>query len=305
MQTNNLSGSQAMQVDLVEYLESLGFSPQKIRNNDYWYLSPLRDEKEASFKVNRKFNVWYDHGLGQGGNIIKFGILYHNCSVKELLEKLQETFSFHSPKQVFQEHHSAAKTLPDPAPESKINVIAAEPLIHPTLCNYLKQRKIPFDIAEKYCHEVYFELCGKNYFAIGFKNNSGGYELRNAHFKGSSSPKNITFIQESPEQKEVTVFEGFFSFLSFLTLTQKNIPLTNFLVLNSLAFFEKSRPLMEKHQAINLYLDCDQAGIKNTLKALEWDKKYIDQSCQFKNCKDLNDYLIIQSQEEKKSLRLG
>src|ERR1019366_5267150 len=193
-----------------------------------------------------------------------------------------------------------AKIPPDPAPESKINVIAAEALLHPSLCSYLNQRKIPFDIAEKYCHEVHFELYGRSYFAIGFKNNSGGYELRNAHFKGSSSPKNITFIQESPEQKEVTVFEGFFSFLSFVTLTQKNIPLTNFLVLNSLAFFEKSRPLMEKHQAINLYLDWDQAGIKNTQRALLWDKRYFDQSRQFKNCKDLNDYLINQRLEEKK-----
>jgi len=31
----------------------------------YWYLSPLREEKEASFKVNRKKNVWYDHGIGK------------------------------------------------------------------------------------------------------------------------------------------------------------------------------------------------------------------------------------------------
>ncbi len=56
-------------MDMVEYLQKLGYQPQKIRNNDYWYLSPLRDEKTASFKVNRKLNAWYDFGLGQGGNI--------------------------------------------------------------------------------------------------------------------------------------------------------------------------------------------------------------------------------------------
>ena len=36
---------------------------KKINNNDYWYLSPLRNEKEASFKINRSKNTWYDHGI--------------------------------------------------------------------------------------------------------------------------------------------------------------------------------------------------------------------------------------------------
>lgn len=45
---------QANQMDVVDYLEKLDHIPKKIRNNDYWYLSPLRDEKTPSFKVNRK-----------------------------------------------------------------------------------------------------------------------------------------------------------------------------------------------------------------------------------------------------------
>ena len=55
--------AEANQIDLVDYLYSLGYQTEKIRGNDYWYLSPLRDEKEASFKINRKKNVWYDHGI--------------------------------------------------------------------------------------------------------------------------------------------------------------------------------------------------------------------------------------------------
>ena len=71
----------AKQLDLVDYLASLGHHPQKIRNQDYWYLSPLRDEKTASFKVNRHHNVWFDHGVGQGGNLLDFGIKYHKCTI--------------------------------------------------------------------------------------------------------------------------------------------------------------------------------------------------------------------------------
>jgi DNA primase len=57
-------------------------------------LSPYREETTASFKVNRSMNRWYDFGDGKGGNIIDFGILYHNCSVKELLIKFSKPFSF-------------------------------------------------------------------------------------------------------------------------------------------------------------------------------------------------------------------
>ena len=185
---------EARQLDIVDYLEKLGHHPQKIRNNDYWYLSPLREEKEPSFKVHRKLNVWYDHGLGKGGNIIDLGILYHNCSFKEAMEKLQEIFSFHLPTPTVQQHYSGAQIQRDNALEPAIKVIAAKPITHPALCRYLKTRKIPFEIAEKYCKEVHYELYGKKYFAIGFKNNAGGFELRNAHFKGSSSPKDISLF---------------------------------------------------------------------------------------------------------------
>jgi hypothetical protein len=85
---------QAKEIDLVEYLKSVGHQPQKIRNNDYWYLSPLRDEKIASFKVNKKLNRWYDYGLGRGGNIIDFAILYHHCTIAEFLQSLEGNFSF-------------------------------------------------------------------------------------------------------------------------------------------------------------------------------------------------------------------
>ncbi|WP_018615440.1 hypothetical protein [Segetibacter koreensis] len=63
--------------------------------------------------------------------------------------------------------------------------------------------------------------------------------------------------------------------------------------------------LMEQHDKINLYLDRDEAGIKNTEVAIKWDTKYIDKSSLYENCKDLNHYLVLQSQNFKHSHRLG
>ncbi|MCS2699157.1 CHC2 zinc finger domain-containing protein [Phocaeicola dorei] len=40
------------------------------RGNSVWYKSPFRTEKEASFKVDLHKELWYDFGLGKGGDII-------------------------------------------------------------------------------------------------------------------------------------------------------------------------------------------------------------------------------------------
>jgi len=54
---------QAKQIDMVDYLSSLNHHPQRVHHQDFWYLSPLREEQTASFKVNRTLNVWFDFGV--------------------------------------------------------------------------------------------------------------------------------------------------------------------------------------------------------------------------------------------------
>jgi hypothetical protein len=308
--SNNLSTSEAKSLDMVRYLETLGYCAQKIRGHDWWYLSPLRDEKTPSFKVDRKLNLWYDHGIGKGGNLVDFGVLFFQCSVKEFLQKLMkvpaQNFSFHPPL-------SSQETSPE-SEEKKLLITSVHPLISPRFYYYISSRRINLAIANQYVKEVAFELKGKPYTALGFKNNSGGYELRNEHFKGSSSPKDVTVIDRD-HSENVAVFEGFFSFLSYLSFAKKmegenchfSVEENNsFLILNSLSFLEKSRPLMETHASIQLYLDRDGAGVKATEKALHWSHRYKDKSSLYQGHKDFNDFLIHQEKiEQRQSHRRG
>jgi len=307
MENKLFTCAEAKEIDLVDYLFSLGFKPTKIRNNDYWYLSPLRDETEASFKVNRRLNIWYDFGIGKGGNLIDFGTLYYKCSISALLEKLkQNSLSFH-PQQSLITNNSdsflkrSLKSAIDceiTADEKKIKIVSVKTISNPSLCRYLHERRIPLDIVNLYCKEVLFEMNDKNYYAVGFKNNSRGYELRNQFFKGSSSPKDVTLI-DNGEAKEVAVFEGFFSFLSYQSINKNqeqslaNLPVRQigFLILNSLTFFEKSKPLLENHACIHLFLDRDKAGLKQTKEALKMSHHYKDESTVYKGYKDMNDWL--------------
>jgi hypothetical protein len=277
-----LSLEEARQTDIVNYLSSLGYEPVKTRNNDYWYLSPLRTERTPSFKVNRKLNRWYDHGIGKGGNLLDFGTLYYNCTIGELLDNLGGNLSFHQLHFVLE---NRGKT------ESKITILKESAALSFALCRYLNQRNILVEVAEQFCKEVRYELNGKEYFAIGFKNDAGGYELRNSYSKLSSSPKDITTFQNGCSQ--AVVFEGFMDFLSFNSI-HKNAPFSdhNFVVLNSVSFFEKARPFMEQHETIRLYLDRDSTGHNYSRYALSLSQKYKDESALYKHHKDLNDWVI-------------
>ena len=171
------------------------------------------------------------------------------------------------------------------------------------MLRYLKERRIPLDIADTFCKEVRYNLNQKEYYGIGFRNDGGGYEIRNPYFKTSSSPKGITTIQNNAQQ--VIVFEGFFDFLSFMSLYKNQDPTDrDFVILNSVSFFEKARPFMEKHLSIKLYLDRDETGNKFSKYGLSISDHYSDESNLYKHHKDFNNWLINFGKCTSKNLHL-
>ncbi len=136
-------------------LSSLGYEPAKIRNCNYWYHSPLRDEKTPSFKVSRKLNRWFDFGIGKGGNLIDFAILYNNCTVGEFLRTLGHNLSFHQPiPTTYIKEHSSTN--------SPIKIVKESTLASFSLYRYLYQRRIPIEVAKQFCKEVVYEFSTKN-----------------------------------------------------------------------------------------------------------------------------------------------
>lgn len=302
-----LSFAEARKIDLVQYLSDLGFEPARISGNDYWYLSPIRQEKTPSFKVNRKLNVWFDHGIQKGGNLVNFGALFHNCSAGEFLQKLSLTnrLPFHQPGPTLLPQSSTPVFK-----KEKITLIEVRDQISSaSLQKYLSLRKIPMSIANHFCQEADFKLYDKKYTVIGFQNNAGGYELRSAHFKGSSSPKGVTLL-EGDYSANILVFEGFFDFLSYQTIQhQKTMLLSNrqpnFLILNSIGFIEKMKLTLEKFASVHLYLDRDSKGLTVTKELLSLGTRYQDKSLLYENHKDLNDYLVKEHLNKEQSQRTG
>ena len=55
---------QIKKIKLQDFLATIDCKPVKQCGVNLMYLSPLRTEKHASFKVNTELNLWYDFGIG-------------------------------------------------------------------------------------------------------------------------------------------------------------------------------------------------------------------------------------------------
>ncbi|MEP6738249.1 MAG: CHC2 zinc finger domain-containing protein [Chryseolinea sp.] len=205
--SSKLSFLEAKQIPITEYLGGLGFEPTKVLGNDCWYYSPFRDERTPSFKVNTKLNMWYDHGSGQGGTILDLGAKLNNCTLSEFVEKLSQGnyshISFHRNSSFHNDEH-------------KLRIVDVNILKSADHLYYLRKRKISERVATSWCKEVDFSIGRRIYKAIGFPNQSGSYELRNNWFKGSSSPKDISLINNN--SRRICVLKGFMDYLSIIQL---------------------------------------------------------------------------------------
>jgi len=278
--------AQAKQIPLEDVLEKLGHVPDRQQGDDIWYQSPFREEQDASFKINRRLNVWYDHGEGKGGTVIELiQQLYRVPDVSQTLSTLRELFGETPPTRLV---HRQQRELIETTPSIEINSVT--PIRAKSLLSYLAKRGINPEHAKPYIHEVHYRAKDKNYFAIGFANDDGGYELRNPYFKGSTS-KNITTIKGNPTR--VICFEGFFDYLTALTMNAGLLDAT-VIVLNSVSKKEQAISTIRTlcPNAVELYRDNDAAG-QNLLSFFKGelpDIEVIDKAADYASHADLNDW---------------
>ena len=279
--TNRLTCERARAFPIEKALAKLGHFPSKSTGKEAWYPSPFRPEAQASFKVSKELNRWYDHGAGPGGNVIDLVCLIKRCPVREALEFLgtgPTSFSFHRQPLLKKENGSTIK------------VLRTREIHHPALKQYLSSRGISLGTARMFCREVHYRARDKNYFAIGLENNSGGWELRNRYVKNCSSPKDSTHIQNGNPKLIVT--EGMFDLLSLMENNPELDSGYDFLVLNSAAYLKKAMGVLGKYGTVELYLDNDTTGRKMTEKLMACSGNCIDRSNLYSGFKDINEKLM-------------
>lgn len=172
---------------------------------------------------------------------------------------------------------------------------------HPALIDYLKSRKLESQKSE--LKEIHYELNGKHYFGLGFKNDSGGYEIRNSIVKICLGKKDITTIKNHSETENrfqnLRIFEGLSDYLSFKILEKslEKAP-SDYLILNSVSMIHKVTELQTKYNSVELYLDNDKSGDEAVEKLIRIFPKAEDCRLLYKNSKDLNEFLVSGSKNQ-------
>ncbi|MFT4222345.1 toprim domain-containing protein [Dysgonomonas sp.] len=278
-----------------EYLAGLNIYPAKDKGYYGMYHSPFREDSNASMKVDYDKNLWIDYGSNEGGTLIDLVMRIENCTNGEAMRKLEQhlsgtnSFSF-----------QGNNLLPTER-ESAIAIQSVKFIENPALIAYLKERNIDIDIAKQCCREVHYSVGGKPYFAIGFKNDSGGYVLRNKYFKGCTSSDITTHTSIDTGNKETClVFESFTDYLSYLTLKKTDRPKQDAVILNSVHNLSRAMDFIKSHKQVYIYLDNDNPGKQATLSIQQSCPNVSDQSVKYADYKDLNEYLISAKQIQQK-----
>ena len=276
-----MDARQMREIPIADFLNAMGIQPQKQKGNILWYNAPYRKERTPSFKVDTNKNVWFDFGIGKGGDI--FDLAGEFIGSKDFL--LRAAFIARNgayPLPIIE--HPQRNEEKEPIFED----IWVRPLQDSKLLGYLRERGIFADTVITNCEEVRYRVHGKRYYAIGFRNEAGGLELRNRFFKGCIPPKDISLKRNGSDV--CSVFEGFMDYLSAM---QMGIIASDWLVLNSVSNVEKALKVLGVYRRIECYLDNDDAG-RRTLEKLRADfgEKVIDRSSLYADHKDLNEFLL-------------
>lgn len=253
---------QANAIPMPEILAKLGFQFDKFKGDELWYKSPFRNENTASFAVNTAKNVWYDHGIGNGGKSLSFVIAW--------LKHSNEDYTCRDALRWFENMFTQLISFSDePADESseapKIQLQKIFEVTSPALISYIEERCISVELGKKHFKEAHLisKETGKKFFALAFANVNGGYELRNKAFKGCIAPKSISFIRGSDKvPKEMNVFEGAFDFLSALEVQKSKQFKGDTIILNSVKNIQVAEGYIKTnpYKTINTWLDNNEAG---------------------------------------------
>ena len=297
---------------IIDYLRATGkdhiLPPNASEDKNTPIIAPWNSENTPSCFIKESY--FKDFSTGEKGGIIAFASLcvLGRIDMREGARELYRVFP-HLSKNSYNSNYSNRQTTNYYRPhrdnkdkdknENKTKIINVGHLYTYFLKDYITSRKIRVDIASRYVSEIKYEIKGKEYKAIGFKNDSDGYSLRNKYIKMNLGVSNISTIiendvayivlnsvthvakgiREAKKYKTSVVFEGFMDFLSYKMISRKK-PLEN---------------------TCSLFLDNDISGDIATIEFQSKITKTKDFRYAYQQHSDLNSFIMQPKTEDFKS----
>jgi len=198
-----MNANEAKKIPLEDLLASQGIFPGKRTKNELWY--KLRNENVESCKISIPLNLWFDFGIGKGGNGCDLAMLLWNCSLSVALEKISKINFKNIPHE-----DSVIRTKIDVPHNYSIEILSVDTINDIKLCNYIVNvRKVYLHEVRRFAKEITYKSGNGLYKAIGIPTVENGWEtITTSGFKTSTSPKSVSFFKQN--KVELAVFEGMF-----------------------------------------------------------------------------------------------
>jgi hypothetical protein len=247
------------QASLSMLLSRLGHQPAKSSGEEELYLNVLRDtEIIPTFIINSRLGIWFDRLTKKSGDIVDFGMVYWSgLGIDQVLERISELCACNQEAQVTG-HQTRRKRRAVKIPY--YHIAETRPLgSNQEIAAYLQSQGI-WEIAIGHLKEVYYYVVDekhrrKDFFAAGWQNENGGWEVRGRNFRGCLGRKGMTFI---PGQASKLVLFG--DYISYLSWKYEHRTTTaNILVMNAPEFLPAAKSRAAKFTDVAFFIGEEQS----------------------------------------------
>ncbi|SFT05595.1 hypothetical protein [Mucilaginibacter polytrichastri] len=262
MQTTMNPAAIREQVSITALLARLGYQPVHNSGRESVYRSVLhQDGKKPSFCVNDTLGMWYDKRTGKGGNVIDFGLAFWpGLATREVCGKLNDVMhqavlpAVAGVKQAGKRRRKSLKL-----PYFRIDKVCE--LGQTTSIRQFLERRGIWEEAQGVLQEVHYHKVDTHqkptlYAAAGYRNEHGGWQVRNKYFKGCLANKGLTLL--AGDSRRLCVFKDIFDYLSW---KHEHPDLSNSaLIINSYSLLPAAIKVAMRYPELAVYFDHSPEG---------------------------------------------
>ncbi|RZJ92256.1 MAG: hypothetical protein EOO20_02460 [Chryseobacterium sp.] len=214
--TENASGGE--QATVHGLLSRLGYHPAKSSGEELIYKNVLHKfEKVPTLVVNSRLGLWFDRLTKRSGDLLDFGMAFWTgLSPLEVSEKINQLCGHSRDSHPNGDSQRTRKRKAIKIPHYHIEEIKALGG-NTEISSFLKNKGI-WEIAIGQLKEVYYYVIDekkrrKDFFAAGWENENGGWEVRGRNYSSCLGPKGMSFIPG--QDNKLVLFGNYTEYLNW------------------------------------------------------------------------------------------
>ena len=266
-------------IPIQDIVEKLGGKFIKDKGGRLQYTSPFREETAGSFYVYTNNNKWFD--FGHTGSIQKgdgIDLVREFLGVKGASNSVSDALGYFEGYRPEPTKYRAPQPSQRKESENRLIIDQVRDSLSPSSVRYMSDVRGISNIGVlranlKQVHFHFEKTPEKPLYAVGFKNNEGGFELRakaNVDMKYAAGTKAVTHLKGTAKNGMVDIFEGFTNYLTHLQRSGISQNTNDTIVLNAATLVNDGIEIIKRegYKEVNVFKDNDSTGEK-VLKAIK------------------------------------